>query len=290
MLLARIHLNSRVQTNTLRIDLIPLLLVLPSEPLTTAKYSPSSTAGMASLQENVSSPWAARVCSADQPTHTERRSPTKCEQPLWKGFISGRTAPYRHAHLPACTPAQRGGSCLESGDYGLSHVRGSGRAARLDTKSLASVAPEGHLINISVSCKQGGAHVRERCSSDGSREDGTSEIHSKMKQLCGQNHTVTGFVLHKAGWARSRQQKTPDCSLVSADLGWAQSRMKDTEMELKRQMRSSDSSSRPFVGPGDRCDMMNAPLPPFYLHSRLLLQHPFRRSLLAARRQGVHSG
>lgn len=35
---------------------------------------------------------------------------------------------------------------------------------------------------------------------------------------------------------------------------------------------------------------MNAPLPPFYLHCRLLLQHPFRRSLLAARRQGVHSG
>lgn len=99
-----------------------------------------------------------------------------------------------------------------------------------------------------------------------------------------------GFVLHKAGWARGSQQKTPDCSLVSAVLGWAQSQMKDTEMELTWQMRSSDSSSRPFAGPGAFCNIMNAPLPPFYLHSRLLLQHPFRRSLLAARRQGVHSG
>lgn len=61
-------------------------------------------------------------------------------------------------------------------------------------------------------------------------------------------------------------------------------------MELKWQMRSSESSSRPSVGPAADCNRMNAPLPPFYLHSRLLLQHPFRRSLLAARRQGVHSG
>ena len=67
-------------------------------------------------------------------------------------------------------------------------------------------------------------------------------------------------------------------------------KMGDTEMELKRQMKPGDSSSRPFVGPEAHCNTMNAPLPPFYLHSRLLLQHPFRRSLLATRRQGVHSG
>lgn len=84
--------------------------------------------------------------------------------------------------------------------------------------------------------------------------------------------------------------KTPDRSLVAADLGCAQFQMKDTEMELKWKMRSSDSSSRPSVGPDAYCNTTNAPLPPFYLHSRLLRQHPFRRSLLAARRQGVHSG
>lgn len=61
-------------------------------------------------------------------------------------------------------------------------------------------------------------------------------------------------------------------------------------MELKWQMRSGDSSSRLSAGPRAHCKTMHAPLPPFYLHSRLLLQHPFRRSLLAARRQGVHSG
>lgn len=61
-------------------------------------------------------------------------------------------------------------------------------------------------------------------------------------------------------------------------------------MELKWQMRSGDSSSRLCAGPRAHCNTMHAPLPPFYLHSRLLLQHPFRRSLLAARRQGVHSG
>lgn len=61
-------------------------------------------------------------------------------------------------------------------------------------------------------------------------------------------------------------------------------------MELKWQMRAGDSSSRLCAGPRAHCNTMNAPLPPFYLHSRLLLQHPFRRSLLAARRQGVHSG
>ena len=116
MLLARIYLNSHVQTNTLRTDLIPFPLVLPSEPLTMPKYSPSSNAGMALLQEKVSSPWTARVCSSDQPTYTECCSQTKCEQPVWKRFISIRTAPYHRSHLPACMPAQQGGSCLGSGD------------------------------------------------------------------------------------------------------------------------------------------------------------------------------
>lgn len=114
-----------------------------------------------------------------------------------------------------------------------------------------------------------------------------------MKQLCGQNHTVSWSVPHKAEWAGDSEQKTSGaegCSQVTADLGWAQSQMEDTEMELKWQMRSSDSSSRLFVGPRAHYNTMNAPLPPFYLHSRLLFQHPFRRSLLAARRQGVHSG
>ena len=99
-----------------------------------------------------------------------------------------------------------------------------------------------------------------------------------------------GLCSTKQAGPEAISRKTPDRSLVSADLGWAQSQMTDTEMELKWQMRSSDSSSRLCRGPGAYCSTMNAPLPPFYLHSRLLLQHRFRRSLLAARRQGVHSG
>jgi len=101
-LLARIYLNSRVQTSTLRTSLIPLPLELPSKHLTMRKYSPSSNAGMASLQEKVGAPWTARVCSSDQPTYTECCSQTKCEQPVWKSFISSRTAPYHYSHLPAC--------------------------------------------------------------------------------------------------------------------------------------------------------------------------------------------
>lgn len=185
-----------MRTNTLRTDLIPLpLSAAQRAPYHALRYSPLSNECMASLQEKASSPWAARVCSSDQPTRTECCSQAKCAQPVWTRFISSRTEPYRSA-LPACTPAQQGGSCLESGDYRLSHVRGLGRAARLDTKGLASV------VNISVSCKLGGAHVHEPCSAHSTRAGETSEIQSKMKELCGQNHTVAWFVLHKAGQAR----------------------------------------------------------------------------------------
>lgn len=128
MLLARIYLNSRVQTNTLRTDYSAL--TLPSEPLTMPKYSPSSNTGMASLQEEVSSPWTARVCSSHQPTYTERCSQTECEQPVRKGFIGSRTDHITtHTWLHAGTTGS-----LESGDYRLSHVRDPGRAARLGTK------------------------------------------------------------------------------------------------------------------------------------------------------------
>lgn len=63
-------------------------------------------------------------------------------------------------------------------------------------------APE-YCINMSASCKQGGAHVHEPCSSSSTREDETSEIQSKMKQLSGQHHAVSWSVLCKAGRARS---------------------------------------------------------------------------------------
>lgn len=91
--------------------------------------------------------------------------------------------------------------------------------------------------------------MHEPCSSNSTRKDETLAIESKMKQLCGQNHTVSWSVPHKAGWAGDREQKSSGFSQVPADLGWAQSQMENTEMELKWQMRSGDSSSGLFVGP-----------------------------------------
>lgn len=93
----------------------------------------------------------------------------------------------------------------------------------------------------------------------------------------------------RLGWRQSAEEPGQSTGLCGPWPGHGP-KVRDAEMELMWQMSSSDSSSRPFVGPGAHCNTMNAPLPPFYLRSRLLLQHPFRRSLLAARRQGVHSG
>lgn len=155
-------------------------------------------------------PWTARVCRSDQPTYTECCSQTKCEKPASKSFINRRPAPYLPSHVPASTV---GVSCMQLGDYSCSSS-GWARAARLDT-----AVPHAHLINMPAGCKQGGARVHKPCSSNSTREDGTSEAHHKMKRCCGLNHTATWFVLHKAGWAGGSQQRSPDSPLVSADLG-----------------------------------------------------------------------
>lgn len=117
---AKIYLNSFMQTSWP--DCSPLLL--PNEPLTIPKYSPSGNACMSSLQEMVSSPWTARVCSSDQPTYAECWSQTKHEQ-AGRGLSAAGLHPITTTHLTASQHNKESPvwsleitSCPTSGNWG----------------------------------------------------------------------------------------------------------------------------------------------------------------------------
>lgn len=72
-----------------------------------------------------------------------------------------------------------------------------------------SIVPEAHFVNIFVNCERGGAHVREACSSNSTREGKTSETQSQMKELCGQNHAVSWFCAAQSRLGQRQSAEDP---------------------------------------------------------------------------------